>query len=107
MGYHRPASAIHSLSSYESHTRVQGPLLIFLLLTGIVGLPFLPSRIRSAAVLFTFTAIFSIVFAEAGSSYDARYAYPTFGPLAAGAALGARGIASWLTLRANVAANSL
>ena len=97
LGYHRPASAIHSLSSYESHTRVQGPLLIFLLLTGIVGLPFLPSRIRSAAVLFTFTAIFSIVFAEAGSSYDARYAYPTFGPLAAGAALGAWGIASWLT----------
>jgi hypothetical protein len=49
-----------------------------------------------AAILFTLTAIFSIVFAEAASSYDARYAYPTFGPLAAGAALGAWGIASRL-----------
>jgi hypothetical protein len=32
----------------------------------------------------------------AGNSYDARYAYPTFGPLAAGAALGAWGIATRL-----------
>ena len=96
LGYRRPASAIRSLSSYESHTRVQGPLLILLLLAGIGGLPFLPRRIRLAAILFTLTAIFSIVFAEAASSYDARYAYPTFGPLAAGAALGAWGIASRL-----------
>ena len=96
LGYHRPASAIRSLSSYESHTRVQGPLLILLLLAGIGGLPFLPARMRAAAILFTFTAIFSIIFAEAGSSYDARYAYPTFGPLAAGAALGAWGVASRL-----------
>jgi hypothetical protein len=51
---------------------------------------------RAGTILFTFTAIFSIIFAEAGSSYDARYAYPTFGPLAAGAALGAWGVASRL-----------
>jgi hypothetical protein len=99
LGYHRPASAIRSLSSYESHTRIQGPLLILLLLAGIGGLPLLPPRIRSAAILFTLTAIFSIVFAEAGSSYDARYAYPTFGPLAAGAALGAWGIASRIVVK--------
>ena len=94
LGYHHPASAIRSLSSYERHTRVEGALLILLLLAGIGGLPFLPPRMRAAAVLFTLTAIFSIVFAEAGSSYDARYAYPTFGPLAAGGALGAWGIVS-------------
>jgi Dolichyl-phosphate-mannose-protein mannosyltransferase len=99
LGYYRPASAIRSLSSYESDSRVEGPLLILLLLAGIGGLPFLPPRMRSAAILFTFTAIFSVVFAEAGSSYDARYAYPTFGPLAAGAALGAWGIASRLRRR--------
>jgi hypothetical protein len=99
LGYHRPAGAVRALSSYERHTRVQGPLLILLLAAGIVGVPFLPRRMRAAAVLFTLTAIFSIVFAEAGSSYDARYAYPTFGPLAAGAALGAWGIASSLLRR--------
>jgi hypothetical protein len=97
LGYHRPASAIRSLSVYERHTRVQGPLLVLLLLAAIGGLPLLPSRMRSAAILFTLTAIFSIVLAEAGSSYDARYAYPTFGPLAAGAALGAWGIATRLS----------
>ena len=97
LGYHRPASAIRSLSVYESDTRIQGPLLILLLVAAIGGLPLLPRRMRSAAILFTLTAIFSIVFAEAGSSYDARYAYPTFGPLAAGAALGAWAIASRLS----------
>jgi dolichyl-phosphate-mannose-protein mannosyltransferase len=96
LGYHRPANAIRSLSSYESHTRLQGPLLILMLLAAIAGVPFLPTRLRAAAILFTLTAIFSIVFAEAGSSYDARYAYPTFGPLAGGAALGAWAIASRL-----------
>ena len=88
LGFHRPSSAIHALSSYERHTRVQGPVLILLLLAALCGLAFLPGRMRPAAILFTLTAILSIVFAEAGSSYDARYAYPTFGPLAAAAALG-------------------
>jgi hypothetical protein len=56
---------------------------------------------RWAALLFTLTALFSITFAVATDNYDARYAYPTFGPLAAGAALGAWGIWCFLarTLR--------
>lgn len=96
LGYERSASAVRSLSSYESHTRVQGALLIALLLAAICGLPFLPARMRPVALLFVLTAVLSIVFAVAASSYDARYAYPTFGPLAAGAALGAWAIASRL-----------
>jgi hypothetical protein len=51
---------------------------------------------RAAAIQFTLTAIFSVTFAVAGDSYDARYAYPAFGPLAAGAALGAWGIVTSL-----------
>jgi hypothetical protein len=94
LGYHRPTDAVRALSFYESRTRVQGALLILLILAAIAGPPFLPRRMRSAAILFTLTAICSILVAEAGSSYDARYAYPTFGPLAAGAALGAWGIFS-------------
>ncbi len=102
LGFHRPASAIRALSFYERHTRIQGPVLILLLLAALCGLPFLAGRMRAAAILFTLTAIFSIVFAEAASSYDARYAYPTFGPLAAGAALGAWGIATRLKRRRQV-----
>jgi Dolichyl-phosphate-mannose-protein mannosyltransferase len=91
LGYERPASAVHALSLYERRTRIQGPLLIALLLATICGVPLLPRRMRTAALLFSLTAIFSLIFADAGSGYDARYAYPTFGPLAAGAALGAWG----------------
>jgi uncharacterized membrane protein YccC len=87
---------IAGLSSYEGDTRVGGPLLVLLLLAAIGGAPFLRGRLRWAAVLFTLTALFSITFAVAGNGYDARYAYPTFGPIAAGAALGAWGIALFL-----------
>ncbi|HEY4918175.1 MAG TPA: glycosyltransferase family 39 protein [Solirubrobacteraceae bacterium] len=80
------------LATYEKYTLVQGPLLIILLIGAILGPLFLPIRMRAAAVLFTLTAIGSIAFAAAGSGYDARYAYPTFGPLAAGAALGIWGL---------------
>jgi hypothetical protein len=85
-----------ALATYESLTLVQGPLLILLLAAAIAGPFFLPRPMRGAATVFTLTALFSITFAVAGNSYDARYAYPTFGPLAAGAALGAWGIGSRL-----------
>ena len=96
LGYFGSAAQVHPLSVYESHTLVQGPLLILLLVAAIVGPFTLPRRMRWAAIVFTLTALLSIVFAVAGNSYDARYAYPTFGPLAAGAALGAWGIGSLL-----------
>ncbi len=85
-----------ALAAYESFTKVQGTLLIVLLVAGIAGPFFLRGRLRWAAAFCTLTALLSIAFAVAGNSYDARYAYPTFGPLAAGAALGAWGIGSWL-----------
>jgi hypothetical protein len=96
LGYFGSAAEVHPLSVYESHTLVQGPLLILLLAAAIAGPFTLPRRMRWAAAIFTLTALLSITFAVAGNSYDARYAYPTFGPLAAGAALGAWGIGSLL-----------
>lgn len=87
-----PAGTLHPLSTYESHTRVEGPLLILLLLAALLGPLALPTRMRWAAFTFTLTAVASITFAVAGNGYDARYAYPTFGLLAAGAALGAWGV---------------
>lgn len=94
--YTRESGSIGSLVSYESHTRVEGPLLVLLLLAAIIGAPLLTGRARWSAILFTLTAIFTATLAVAGNSYDARYAYPAFGPLAAGAALGAWGIATRL-----------
>jgi Dolichyl-phosphate-mannose-protein mannosyltransferase len=91
-----PTSAIHALSAYDADTQIEGPLLVLLLVAATTGPLFLPTRMRWAAIVFTLTALLSITFAVAGNSYDARYAYPTFGPLAAGAALGAWGIASFL-----------
>ncbi len=98
--YTGSASSASVLSTYERYTRVQGPLMVILLLFAIGGPLFLRGRTRWAAATFTLTAIFSITFAIAGNSYDARYAYPTFGPLGAGAALGAWG--AWLFLARKV-----
>jgi hypothetical protein len=96
-GYWGSRAAIRHLSAYERYAGVQGPLLLLLLIAALAGPLTLPRRLRWAAALFTFTALCSIVFASAGNGYDARYAYPTFGPLAAGAALGAWGVGSLLT----------
>jgi len=95
-GYRSAPGAITALASYEEHTRVQGPLLVALLAAALLGIPLLPRRLRGAALLFTLTAILSVTLAEAANGYDARYAYPAFGPLAAGAALGAWGLAGAL-----------
>jgi hypothetical protein len=94
--YTRESGPVSPLVFYEEHTRVQGAFLILLLLAAIVGAPLLTGRQRWGAILFTLTAIVSAVLTVAANSYDARYAYPTFGSLAAGAALGAWGIATRL-----------
>jgi hypothetical protein len=99
LGYYGSGARVRSLATYEKYTLVQGPLLVFLLAGAGIGLLVLRGRMRWSAVIFTLTALFSITFAVAGNGYDARYAYPTFGPLAAGAALGAWGIGSRLNRR--------
>jgi dolichyl-phosphate-mannose-protein mannosyltransferase len=92
-GFIGGASAAHALARYEAPTRVQGRVLILFLAAAIAGAPLLRGTARWSAVLFALTAIASATFAVAGNGYDARYAYPAFGPIAAAAALGAWGIA--------------
>jgi hypothetical protein len=99
-GYELPAhptGATRALDSYERHTRIQGPLLYAMLLAALAGAFLLAGRQRAASLLFTLTAVCSVTLAAAGNSYDARYGYPAFGPLAAGAALGAWAIARRLS----------
>jgi len=88
-GYTGSAAAARPLDFYESHTRVQGALLVIMLVAAIAGAPLLRGSMRAASLLFTLTAICPVALAAAGNSYDARYGYPAFGPLAAAAALGA------------------
>jgi hypothetical protein len=89
--------ATSALDFYERHTRVQGPLLYLMLLAAVAGVPLLGARQRAASLLFTLTAILSVALAAAGNSYDVRYGYPAFAPLAAGAALGAWAILERVT----------
>jgi Dolichyl-phosphate-mannose-protein mannosyltransferase len=99
LGYIGSRAAVNPLATYEKLSLIQGPLLVALLVAAFAGAFALSSRLRWASLLFTLTALSTITFAVAGNSYDARYAYPTFGPLAAGAALGAWGVGSMLVRR--------
>ncbi len=96
-GYRSSPGSTGALDFYERHTRIQGVLLLVILLAAVAGAPLLSGRLRAASLLFTLTAVCSVVLAAAGNSYDARYGYPAFGPLAAGAALGAWAIAGRLS----------
>lgn len=95
-GYVGRASA---LVSYADHSQVQGPLLMLLLAAAVAGTLLLGGLARSAAALFTISALASVALAVAGNSYDVRYGYPALGPLAAGASLGAWGILTHLKAR--------
>ena len=80
--------------------------MIVLLLAALCGAVLLRGRTRAAAGFLGLTALLSIALAVALNSYDARYAYPTFGPLAASAALGGWAAAEWLRRRARAAQRS-
>jgi hypothetical protein len=97
-GYAASAGAAGSLGTYEASTRVEGLLLVLLLACAVAGLPALPRAMRSSGLLFTLTALASVTLAEAGNGYDARYGYPAYGALAAGAALGAWAISRRLSV---------
>jgi hypothetical protein len=103
---HRSSAAVGAIRWYEAHTRVGGAWLVALLLAALCGPLLLRGRTRAAAVFLGLTALLSIALAVALNSYDARYAYPTFGPLAASAALGGWAGAEWLRGRARAAQRS-
>jgi hypothetical protein len=92
IGYLGSKAQLHALYVYLSITSIEGPFIVLLLIAAIIGPFFLTGRMRAASIFFTLTALGLMTFDIASISYDARYAYPTFGPLAAGATLGAWGI---------------
>jgi hypothetical protein len=102
-GYTGSRAALAPLDSYDRHTRIQGALLIAIALAALAGLTLLRGRARAGALLFALTAVGSLTLAAAGNSYDARYGYPAFGPLAAAGALGAWALAVRLRRAASAA----
>jgi hypothetical protein len=96
-GLHYSSGALTAISWYERHTRLGGAVMFLLLGAALAGPFVLRGRTRTAAVFLGLTALLSITVAIATNSYDARYACPTFGPLAASAALGGWGLARLLS----------
>ncbi len=85
---------ISVLRTYESGTRIQGPVFVLLALLTFAA-PFLTKgRARSAAVLFGISAWVMLVIPVATVEFSARTAVPALGPFVAAAAIGAQGTAA-------------
>jgi hypothetical protein len=85
--------ALHALRDYERVARVEGPVMVLLILL-MVAAPFAcAGRLRRGAWLLTGTTIALMVVPVAAIDYDGRFAVPVYGPLAAAAALGGLGLA--------------
>jgi hypothetical protein len=88
--YHR--GDIGALEDYERATRVQGPLMVVLLLLAGAAPWVAPRRSRSPAALLSLTALALLVYPIVTHAYDARFIVPAIGPLSAAAALAAWGL---------------
>lgn len=85
---------VDSFRSYERATRLDGVAWLILLLLALAAPLLLRGRERRAAVLLVAYALVLTVFPVLFHSYDWRFQLVALGPLAAGAAFGAQGIAA-------------
>lgn len=89
--FHVNRNLITILRTYESGTRIQGPVFVLLALLGFAA-PFLTKgRARSAAVLFGISAWVMLVVPVATVEFSSRTAEVALGPFVAAAAIGAQG----------------
>lgn len=94
------------LGSYQAIFRVDGIILLALILLNAVGAICTRGPRRAAAALFFFVGAYLILVAPATSSYDARYAIPPADFFAAGAAFGLLALAGWARRRPGDVAES-
>ena len=90
---------IDVLRSWESVTRVQGPVFVLLALLSLAAPLLTSGRARSASLLFALCAWALLVTPVATVEFSARTAVPGFGALAAAAAIGGWGLAGALSRR--------
>ena len=79
---------LEALRTYESGTRVQGPVFVLLALLSVAAPLMTRGRLRGAALLFALAGWTLLVTPVATVEFSARTGLPGFGPLCAAAALG-------------------
>jgi hypothetical protein len=90
-------SSVSALDRYQAIVRLHGGLLGLLVLLGVAGAFVADRRVRAAIVLLLAVTLTALVVPVAVATYDARYAVPVEGLVAAAGALGAWALAARLT----------
>lgn len=80
--------SLSALDAYAKAARVEGPVTAILLVMTLAGFLLARERRRAAVGLFGWTTAMMMLAPVALLFYGARYATPSYGPLAAAAALG-------------------
>jgi hypothetical protein len=93
------AGALDALRAYERRTRLEGPAFMALALLACAGLPLARGRRLQVGLLLLGVTLLTVVAPIASSYYEARFAIPGYGPLAASGALGAACIWERLSAR--------
>jgi hypothetical protein len=86
--YHSNAGQMRFLFSYERTTRIDGLLMVLLMLLSLLAPLLTHGRTRRAVALITVLTWTSLVAAVAAHWWDARTTVPILGPLAAAAVVG-------------------
>lgn len=87
---------LRTLRDYAELTRFDGVPMVALLVLALLAPIACRDRLRLGAILLVAVAYAILVIPVLTLDYDARYGVPAYGPLAAGAAMGAYGIATRL-----------
>jgi hypothetical protein len=82
-------ATVAKLDRYQAIVRVHGGLVAVFVLLGLCGAFLGPTRVRAAVLLLLAIAFTALLVPVAVASYDARYAFPVEGLIAAAGALGA------------------
>ncbi len=93
------AGLASGVREWERRTRLEGPLLVLLALAALLGLPLARGPRLAVALLLVGTSLLSLVGPVASAFFDARYAVPGYGPLAASGALGGASLVGWVRAR--------
>ncbi len=83
------AGTLDVLRDWERRTRLEGPALVLLVLLVLLGLPLARGPRLAVGVLFAAVSVLLLVGPVASTFFDARFAVPGYGPLAAAGAIGA------------------
>lgn len=94
--FSRERGLLDALRTYESGTRIQGPLFVLIALLSVAAPLLTRARVRGAALLFALAGWTLLITPVATVEFSARTGLPGLGPLAVAAALGGWGVVAAL-----------